>query len=68
VSVDRWRPLAEWRVESLAETRRRLEVVPIEQRLLEAIAWSAALLADDLRSVKARRERPLPPGLGSRLS
>lgn len=46
--------------------RRRVAGVPIEQRLLETVAWSAVLLADDLRRRGGRRERPLLPGLGAR--
>lgn len=46
--------------------RRRLAAVPIADRLLETIAWSAVLLADDLRRHPIRRERPLPTGLGRR--
>jgi hypothetical protein len=49
----------------LADRRRRQVEVPIEQRLLETIAWSAALLADDLRR-HGVRDRPLPVGLSSR--
>ncbi len=60
---DRWRALESWRESSLEDQRRRLEEVPIEERLLEAIAWSAALLADALRRGELR-ERPLPRGLG----
>lgn len=60
---DRWRALESWRESSLEDQRRRLEEVPIEQRLLEAIAWSAVLLADALRRGELR-ERPLPRGLG----
>ena len=46
------------------DQRRRQKNVPIEERLLEAIAWSATLLADSLRRGELR-ERPLPTGLGS---
>lgn len=63
---ERWRHLESWRASSLEDQHRRLASVPIEQRLLEAIAWSAALLADALRRGE-RRERPLPTGLGSRI-
>lgn len=63
---DRWRHLEGWRESSLEDQRRRLENVPIEERLLEAIAWSATLLADALRHGELR-ERPLPTGLGSRV-
>ncbi len=63
MEVDRWRAFESWRESSLEDQRRRLEEVPIEERLLEAIAWSAALLADALRRGELR-ERPLPRGLG----
>jgi hypothetical protein len=49
-----------------ARQRRRLAAVPIADRLLEAIAWSSVLLADELRRHPTRRERPLPTGLGRR--
>jgi len=49
-----------------ARQRRRLAAVPIADRLLETIAWSSVLLADDLRRHPTRRERPLPTGLGRR--
>jgi hypothetical protein len=59
-----------WRRDELVALRRRLDVVPIGDRLLEVIALSAALLADSLgRQVRAGvtpAERPLPIGLGSR--
>jgi len=61
---DRWRHLEGWRVSSLEDQRRRLANVPIEERFLETIAWSATLLADALRRGDPR-ERPLPTGLGS---
>jgi len=65
---DRRRQLAEGQREAIAAQRRRLTVVPIAERLLETIAWSATLLADDLRRGGSRRERALPVGLGSRIS
>ncbi len=68
MDLDRWRRSDEWHAESLAEMRRRLEEVPMAQRLLETIAWSAVLLADDLRRGVERPERALPPGLGPRAS
>ncbi|MFM8411167.1 MAG: hypothetical protein ACKOCT_12915 [Alphaproteobacteria bacterium] len=55
------------REHSLAAQRKRLATVPIEERLLEVIAWSALVLADErARGLPNRsaRERPLPPGLG----
>lgn len=52
--------------EERVRQRRRLAAVPIAERLLETIAWSAVLLADDLRRHPTRRERPLPTGLGRR--
>ena len=59
-----------WRRDELVALRRRLDVVPIEERLLEAIALSAVLLSDSLgRQVRdgvAQAEPPLPIGLGSR--
>jgi len=64
METDRWRHLESWRESSLEEQRRRLENVPIEERLRETIAWSATLLADALRRGETR-ERPLPTGLGS---
>lgn len=60
---DRWRHLESWRESSLEDQRRRLANVPIEERLLETIAWSATLLADALRRGELP-ERPLPTGLG----
>lgn len=63
MEVDRWLHLESWRKGSLEEQRRRLENVPIEERLLETIAWSAVLLADALRRGELP-ERPLPRGLG----
>ena len=63
MEADRWRHLESWRKASLEDQRRRLETVPIEERLREAIAWSATLLADSLRRGELR-ERPLPKGLG----
>jgi hypothetical protein len=54
--------------EALTARRQRLEEVPIGERLLEAIAWSAVLLADDLRRAGQRPERALPIGLGNRTS
>ena len=68
MNADRRHQLAEEHLEALAAQRRRLTVVPIEERLLETIAWSATLLADDLRRGGHRRERALPEGLGSRVS
>lgn len=68
MNADRRRQLAEVQREALAAQRRRLTVVPIEERLLETIAWSAALLADDLRRGGSGRARALPVGLGSRAS
>lgn len=65
---ERWQSLADWRSEDLTAQRRRLAIVPMEERLLEAIAWSATLLADDLRRGPAsgrRCERTFPTGLGS---
>lgn len=64
MEADRWQHLARWRESSLEDQRRRQKNVPIEERLLEAIAWSATLLADSLRRGELR-ERPLPTGLGS---
>lgn len=56
---------AEWRRDEIAALRRRIQTVPIGERLLEAIALSAVLLADSLnREGGEVRERPLPPGLG----
>jgi len=63
MEADRWRHLESWRKSSLEDRRRWLENVPIEERLLETIAWSAVLLADALRRGELR-ERPLPTGLG----
>jgi hypothetical protein len=70
VRTGRRESLARLREEDLAAQRNRLATVPIEQRLLEAIAWSAALLADEIRRGRAkgiRRERALPSGLGTRV-
>lgn len=56
---------AEWRRDEIAALKRRVQTVPIGQRLLEAIALSAVLLADSMnREGGQTRERPLPPGLG----
>jgi len=63
MEADRWRHLESWRESSLEDQRRWLENVPIEERLLETIAWSAVLLADALRRGELS-ERPLPRGLG----
>ncbi|MBI5504014.1 MAG: hypothetical protein HY899_04390 [Deltaproteobacteria bacterium] len=52
--------------EALAARRRRVAEVPIEERLLETVAWSATLLADDLRRTGRGREHALPVGLGRR--
>ena len=68
MDADRRRQLAEGQREVIAAQRRRVKEVPIEERLLETIAWSATLLADDMRRGGSRRERALPVGLGSRLS
>lgn len=59
---------AEWDRQDLEAQRRRLRTVPIEDRLQEVIAWSAALLAGD----ESTDGRPLdalpdPVGLGPRL-
>jgi len=64
MDTDRRRQLESWRAGSLEDQRRRLANVPIEERLLETIAWSATLLADALRRGEPC-ERPLPRGLGS---
>jgi hypothetical protein len=57
---------ARWRRDEIAALQRRVDVVPIGERLLEAIALSAVLLADSMsRDGGPARERPLPPGLGS---
>jgi hypothetical protein len=68
MNADRRQRLAEGQREAREAQRRRVAEVPIEDRLLETIAWSAALLADDLRRAGRRREHPLPTGLGSRVS
>jgi hypothetical protein len=68
MDADRRRQLAELRRETIALRQERLTVVPIEERLLETIAWSATLLADELRRGGSRRERDLPLGLGSRVA
>jgi len=67
VNSDRERSFAALREHDLAAQRKRLATVPIEERLLEVIAWSAVVLADERargRSTHPARERPLPPGLG----
>jgi len=47
-----------------------MRTVPLEERLREAIAWSAVLLADALKHSHAPRARdvapPDPVGLGTR--
>ncbi len=62
-------PLRRWdekRRAALAAERQRQKSVAIEERLRETIAWSATLLADDLRRRGPSKERPLPVGLGAR--
>jgi hypothetical protein len=66
MDAERSRSLSEDERDSRARQRRRLAAVPIADRLLETIAWSAVLLADDLRRHPTRSERPLPTGLGRR--
>lgn len=60
---------AHWNRLDLETQRARLRDVPIGQRLEEVLAWSAALLADELERSDGRHgaERPVPVGLGSRL-
>jgi hypothetical protein len=67
MDAERRRRLEDAERATLDARRRRLAEVPIEQRLLEAIALSAAVLADALRRGRTMRDRPLPPGLGSRV-
>jgi hypothetical protein len=57
----------DWNRLDLEAQRARLRDVPIEQRLEEVLAWSAALLADELErsSGSPQVERPVPLGLGS---
>jgi hypothetical protein len=57
-----------WRRQDLEEQRRRLSTVPIDDRLCEVIAWSAALLADAIerRGMPWRTANPDPVGLGGR--
>jgi len=61
---------ARWDRQDLEDQRRRLRVVPIEERLRETIAWSATLLADELERSRGRSARaaaaPDPVGLGPR--
>jgi hypothetical protein len=59
---------AEWDRQDLTEQRRRLRTVPIEDRLQEVIAWSAALLAGDVGPADAPPldTLPEPVGLGPR--
>jgi hypothetical protein len=56
--------------QELEDQRRWRRVVPLEERLRETIAWSAALLADDLERSGRRRspatDPPDPVGLGPR--
>ena len=60
--------VADWNRLDLEAQRARLRDVPIEQRLEEVLAWSAALLADEIERSEGRRvERPIPVGLGSHL-
>jgi hypothetical protein len=57
--------VADWTRADLEAQRARLRDVPIEERLEEVLAWSAALLADELeRSDGKPAERPFPTGLG----
>jgi hypothetical protein len=60
----------DWNRLDLEAQRARLRDVPIEERLAEVLAWSAALLADELERSegRARVERPLPLGLGGRVA
>jgi len=59
--------MADWNHLDLEAQRARLRDVPIEQRLEEVLAWSAALLADEIARSggRPRVERPDPVGLGS---
>jgi hypothetical protein len=61
--------VADWNRLDLEAQRARLRDVPIEQRLEEVLAWSAALLADEIERSEGRSrvERPIPVGLGSHL-
>ena len=68
MDADRRRQLAELQRETIALRQQRLRVIPLKERLLETIAWSATLLADELRRGGSRRERDLPLGLGSRIA
>lgn len=59
--------LASWDRQDLEDQRRRIRTVSLEDRLHEAIAWSAALLADALKHGRARAvDPPDPVGLGTR--
>jgi len=60
----------DWNRLDLEGQRARLRDVPIEQRLEEVLAWSAALLADEIErsGARPRVERPVPAGLGSHLT
>jgi hypothetical protein len=66
--VQRDRQHDEWESMDLEEQRRRLRTLSIEERLEEVLAWSAALLADDVAAAGARTlaASPDPVGLGSR--
>lgn len=66
--VQRGRRHDEWESADLEEQRRRLRTLSIEERLQEVLAWSAALLADDVAAAGARAlaTSPDPVGLGSR--
>jgi hypothetical protein len=60
----------DWDRLDLEAQRARVRDVPIEQRLEEVLAWSAALLADEIERSGGppRVERPVPVGLGSHLT
>jgi hypothetical protein len=66
--VDRTRAeaLARWNRQDMDEQRRRLRTTSLDDRLQEAIAWSAVLLADEIERTGRVSAAPHPVGLGSR--
>jgi hypothetical protein len=70
VERGRFQDFASWDREDIEDQRRRQRTVSLEQRLEETIAWSAALLADELEHASERGVHtvtpPDPVGLGTR--
>jgi hypothetical protein len=70
VERSRFGHFASWHRHDLEKQRRRLRTLSLEERLQETIAWSAALLADELEHARERSPHavapPDPVGLGTR--